>query len=314
MQQSGASQSVSTYEYLTGWRCQALGKRPSIIRAAIIRLDEKMAIGESRFAAKVAAREEDPSTWSFSTGRIHSFNTRTGYQQHILAFVNWARERQGIRTLEQLDARASALTADYLTERMAVGHSPYTLQAVRSALRLFFGERKLAGEVTLPRREREGITRSRGLAKRDADFQPANWQPLIQFLQGTGLRRGEITALQGRDVRLNEDERAEVYVHAGKGGRPRTVIARQGYTEIVLAAIQNRQPEEPVFPQVPDRLDVHALRREFAQGLYQELSGRPLPPATGRLRPSDYDLAAVEIVSKQLGHNRKDVVLNHYLR
>lgn len=107
---------------------------------------------------------------------------------------------------------------------------------------------------------------------------------------------------------------AEVYVHAGKGGRPRTVIARQGYTEIVLAAIQHRPPEEHVFPQVPDRLDVHALRREFAQGLYQELSGHPLPPATGRLRPSDYDLAAVEIVSKQLGHNRKDVVLTHYLR
>jgi integrase len=296
------------------WRCQALGKRPSIIRAAITRLDQKMAIGESRFAAKVAAREEDPSLWSFSTGKIHSHVTRADYQQHILAFVNWVRERHTIRTLEQLDARASALTAEYLAERLTSNYSPYTLQAVRSALRLFFGERDLADEVKLPHREREGITRSRGSAKRDADFQPANWQPLIQFLQGTGLRRMEITALQARDVRVNDDGRAEVYIHAGKGGRPRTVIARQGFTAAVLVVIQGHQPDEHVFPRIPSHLDIHALRREFAQGLYQEVSGRPLPPATGRLRRSDYDLAAVEIVSKQLGHNRVDVVLRHYLR
>jgi integrase len=273
-----------------------------------------MAIGESRFEAKRAAHEQDPSIWTVTTGRIHSHTTRADYQQHVLAFLNWARQQQGIRTLEALDPQAPVLAARYLSERLAAGQSPYTLQAVRAALRLFFSSRDLAGDVKLPRREREGITRSRGPAKRDAGFQPANWQPLMQFLRATGLRRAEVEALQARDVRVDEDGRAEVFVVGGKGGRPRTVVARAGFTQIVLAAAQGKEPLERVFPRVPDRLDVHALRREFAQQLYMELSGRPLPPAHGRLRPADYDLAAVEIVSKQLGHNRADVVLRHYLR
>jgi integrase len=226
--------------------------------------------------------------------------------------VSW-RERN-IRTPEQLDPQASVLVARYLTERLDAGQSPYTLQAIRAALRLFFSNRELADEVKLPRRERERMTRSRGPAKRDAGFQPENWQPLIQFLQGTGLRSMEIEALQARDVRQTEEGRAEVHVHVGKGGRPRTVVARSSYTAIVLAAAQGRQPNERVFSRIPDRLDIHALRREFAQGLYQELSGRPLPPAHGRLKPSDYDLAAAQLVSMQLGHNRVDVVLRHYLR
>ncbi len=273
-----------------------------------------MAIGESRYAAKVAAHKTDPSIWSVTTEHIHSHTTRADYQQHVLAFVNWARAQQGIRTLEQLDPQASTLATHYLSERLAAGQSPYTLQAIRSALRLFFGDRKLAEEMKLPRREREKITRSRGPAKHEAEFQPANWQPLIQFIQGTGLRRMEVTALQARDVREIEGKRAEISVHAGKGGRPRTVIPRHGYEEVVLGAIQGRQPTERVFPRIPKHLRTHKLRREFAQGLYQELSGRPLPPAEGRLRPTDYDRAAVEIVSKQLGHNRVDVVLRHYLR
>lgn len=291
-----------------------MGKRPSLIKAAINRLDEKMAIGESRYEAKRAAHEQNPSTWTVTTEKIHAHTTRADYQQHVLAFANWARQQEGIRTLEALDAQSSVLAARYLSERLAAGQSPYTLQAIRAALRLFFSNRALAGDVQLPRRKREGITRSRGPAQRDSHFQPDNWQPLIQTLQGIGLRRSEVEALQARDVRQTEDGRAEVSVHAGKGGRPRTVIARAGYTQIVLAAVEGKEPTERVFPRVPDRLDVHALRREFAQGLYQELSGRPLPPAHGRLRPTDYDLEAAELVSKQLGHNRVDVVLRHYLR
>jgi hypothetical protein len=78
--------------------------------------------------------------------------------------------------------------------------------------------------------------------------------------------------------------------------------------------VKGRDPDERVFPRIPSHLDVHALRREFAQGLYQDLSGRPLPLVTGRLRSEDYDDEAVALVSRALGHNRLDVVLRHYLR
>ncbi len=291
-----------------------MGKRPSIIKAALNRLDEKMAVGESRFAAKLAAREANPNLWSFSTGRMHSYTTRSVYQQQVLAFVNWCRTGHSIRSLEQLDANAPVLASRYLDERLAAGQSPYTLQTIRSALRLFFANRELAQDIVLPPRFREGITRSRGAAKRDAGFQPAHWQPLIAFLQATGLRRKEVSVIRVRDVQINDEGRAEVQIFSGKGGRPRTVVARPGHDEALLDVVRGRNPEERVFPRIPSLLDVHALRREFAQGLYQELSGRALPSTIGRLHSEDYDMGAVALVSHALGHNRLDVVLRHYLR
>jgi hypothetical protein len=61
-------------------------------------------------------------------------------------------------------------------------------------------------------------------------------------------------------------------------------------------------------------MDVHAYRREYAQALYLSLADLKLPPPEGRLKHSDYDLAAVQRVSWALGHNRLDAVLRHYLR
>lgn len=45
----------------------------SIIRQALDRLDERMAIGESRRAAKQALRKAGEPLWTFSTGKVHSF-------------------------------------------------------------------------------------------------------------------------------------------------------------------------------------------------------------------------------------------------
>jgi hypothetical protein len=62
-------------------------------------------------------------------------------------------------------------------------------------------------------------------------------------------------------------------------------------------------------------MDVHGYRREFAQALYlYHAPGRTLPPATGRLKRSDYDRDAAQRVSWALGHQRIDVVLRHYIR
>ncbi|EFH80119.1 hypothetical protein Krac_0673 [Ktedonobacter racemifer DSM 44963] len=78
--------------------------------------------------------------------------------------------------------------------------------------------------------------------------------------------------------------------------------------------VQGRSEEEKVFARIPSRLDIHAYRRQYAQALYQQLSGLPLPPATGRLPRGILDEEAVLAVSRALGHNRRDVVLTYYLR
>ncbi len=277
-----------------------------------------MAIKHSRGEAKEIAEAAGESTWAFSTGMIHSFKTRTVYQAHVVRFVRWARSIHQIKNLAQLDPRAEALATEWLQAQLAEGKSPYTLQAERAALRLFFGNRTLAQDVAIPRRTREHITRSRGPAAHDRHIQLANWQPLIRFLQATGLRRNELRTLRDQDIIRDDLEYLDevvVKVRNGKGGKARTVPVLPGREADVRAVLSGSDPEALVFSRIPKHLDVHSYRREYAQALYQHYApGRGLPPAQGRLKPRDYDRDAAQRVSWALGHNRIDVVIRHYLR
>lgn len=188
-----------------------MSKHPSLIHAAIERLDAKMAIGESRHALKQEARElaratGAPAPWSVTDGRIHSHRTRADYQAHVLRFLNWVRQREGLRTLDRVDACADELASAYLRERLTLGKSPYTLQAERAALRLFFGQRDLAATVAFPPRTRAGITQNRGDALIGVKgFAPAHWAAASAFLAATGLRRSEALHVRVRDVFRGND-------------------------------------------------------------------------------------------------------------
>src|SRR5260370_38985697 len=69
--------------------------RKSLIRQVIERLDSKMAIGESRYEAKKAARKaaqaRGEKLGTYSDGLIHSHKTRLTYTEQVLRFVNCAR-------------------------------------------------------------------------------------------------------------------------------------------------------------------------------------------------------------------------------
>lgn len=274
-----------------------------------------MAINQSRGKAKDAARESGERIWAFSTGRIHSFKTRSTYQEHVLKFVTWARATHHVKSLERdLDPRAEELATEWLRARLAESKSPYTLQVQRAALRLFFDNRQLAASLVIPRRARENIKRSRGEKSHDRHFQPANWPELVRFLEATGLRRQELRDLHVRDI---QEQVGQVLVHvaSGKGGRWRDVPVLPGREGDVLAVRADRDPGELAFARIPKHLDVHSYRRAYAQALYlYHAPGRSLPPAQGRLKPRDYDRAAAKCVTEALGHNRIDVVLRHYVR
>ncbi len=298
-----------------------MGHQKSIIRQAIERLDSFRGIGESRRDAKRAIREASGERlWTISTGKIHSHTTRRIYQQQVLAFINWTRDVHGITCLECLDECADELATAYLQLHMVEGKSAYTLQTERSALRLFFQRRSLAQTLALPRRKRSDITRSRFVAAHDRHFQVANWQPLIRLLTATGLRRNEVRLLQVRDIVACDTDadfagQTTVRVRNGKGGKSRTVPVLAGHELDVLCLTEGRQADEQVFSTIPGHLDVHSYRRAYAQSLYLSLApGRSLPPPTGYLKQSDYDVEAVLQVSQALGHRRRDVVLRHYLR
>jgi hypothetical protein len=296
-----------------------MAKHPSLIREALRRFDGLKAFGESRHALKAEQRDELRAAgatiaWSHSTGKIHSLGTADTYKRQVLDYCAWAREMHGVRHLANLDNRAAELAAAWLSQQLAEHKSPHTVQMQRFALRMFHADRALGTDVAIPSRRREAITRSRGETAADRRIDPARWHALIAFLHATGLSRREVASLRVSQVDDAEGRALSIWVPNGKGGKARTVIVLFGAEDAVRQAIAGKQPEDKVFERIPVVLDVHACRRSYAQALYQALSGRPLPPATGRLPPGSYDRAAVEMVSWSLGHRRTDVVLRHYLR
>lgn len=291
-----------------------MGKHKGIIYAALERLDSLMAIGEKRSEAKAQAQAQGQSTWAFSDGKIHSYQTRTNYQRIVLHFLIWCRAEHGTHYLHEVDEQADVLASLYLQTRVEQGYSAWTLQTERSALRLFFQDRTLAQSVVLPQRRREAIKRSRYPAVRDRHFQPKNWPELLAFLDATGLRREEARDLRVGDIYPRMDGRLVVRVRRGKGGQSREVEVFPGHEEAVLAVVRGRRSEEQVFAGVPGHLDVHAQRRQFAQEFYQHESGRPLPSPEGRLQTNEIDQDAARHVSEELGHHRLDIITTNYIR
>jgi integrase len=290
-----------------------------VIKEIVERLESLMAIGESRGAAKEAALAAGGKTWAFSTGKIHSYKTRQVYQEHAIRFGKWARATYGVKQFAELEARADELVSAYLRKHLDEQKSAFTLQTIRAALRMLFGNRQLAQAVALPKRLRKNITRSRGPKAHDRHFQPKNWPDLLNFLEATGLRRDEVTMLRVGDILEQDPEyggQTTVIVRNGKGGKERTVPIDPDRVQDVLKLKAGRSDDERVFARVPRHLDVHFHRRDFAQDRYQRHAPEhELPPIEKeRLSPKDYDRAAAEIVTESLGHHRRSIILTHYIR
>jgi integrase len=283
--------------------------------AAIQRLNSLMADGEKRSEAKAEARLRGESLFAFSDGKIHAFESRNNYQKIVMRFLDWCRDQHNLRDLAKIDEQADELASLYLVERIEANYSAWTLQTERSALRMFFQDRTLIDCVELPPRRRENIKRSRLEAARDSQINLDNWQHVIKFCLACGLRREELRDLYRRDVYVRPgDSRLVVRVVKGKGGKWREVPVFPGREEALSTVVEGKAPDAHVFDRISGLLDIHSYRRQFAQELYEHLSGHPLPPKEGRLKSADLDCATAQYVSRCLGHNRIDIIFGHYIR
>jgi hypothetical protein len=274
-----------------------------------------MADHQKRSKAKDEARARGEPLFAFTDGKIHAFESRNNYQKIVMRFIDWVRDQHNIRDLSHIDEQADELASLYLLERIAQSKSAWTLSTERSALRMFFQDRTLTDTIELPKRRREDIKRSRHPAKRDGHINLDNWRHVINFCLACGLRREELRDLYVYEIYpRRKDERLVVKVRHGKGGKDREVPVFPGREQAVYSQVEHRDPDEHVFSKISGLLDIHSYRRQFAQELYEHLSGRPLPPLEGRLQSADLDRDAALRVSRCLGHNRIDIIFGHYIR
>lgn len=301
------------------------------------KLNGKMAIGQSRHAAKNKAREEakgqgqSTSAVDVRVDTIHSIGTYNAYMEHCTNFVNWAIDEKGVNKYASLK-KIEPLAAEYLKEREEKGLSLYTLKAEKAALGKLYGheiEYKFKEKRTVDK-----ITRSRGETERQKHFSEERNIDLVQICKGTGGRREDIQKLTSQCF-FSDDKSLWVVFKSSKGGRDRIAPVLPAYREAIEKFIKGKDPNAPLFDHIHNAADIHSYRREYAKELYslvkenKEIQHEYLSHYPERIKKqNEYDKYFsrgdkatrfvgykddIYIVSQALGHNRLEVSVNHYL-
>ncbi len=258
-----------------------------------------------------------------STPYIHSSETYKTYVKQVTAFANWCIENGYNKTPEL----AFEHVPDYLKLCEEKGQKAHTIQTKMNAIAKAFGVSTLDIDYTAPKRLRSEITRSRGIAKRDVGFSLKNPENQLQNALGRsfGLRRAELDAIHWEDlVKRNGVLCMKIVkrngICAAKGGKERVIEfhGTEQELKIIEKAYKNCGGEGKCVARVHSHLDEHANRAMYACRCYKAYAQEEIPQKDKYICRKDkkgviYDRQAMLITSRNLGHNRIDVIASNYL-
>ncbi len=273
---------------------------------------------------KDAAKAEYRKNGGTKDGYLHpkglfSHKSYSTYCSDISTFARWAAEHTNAKNAKS----AKQYVHKYLKDLQKAGRSAATIYKYAHALaRAYECEVRDFG-VELEKRKRENITRSRRDVKSDKRFKAPKYERAREFSRGTGARYGGLEKIRVCDIRERDGGGYEVFLDE-KGGKERWARVLPKYESHVLSCFEEareRGEDALLFPKgtLDHHIDIHACRAEYARASYDqyESDGR----ASGKLyccrneRYGEiYDKGILEAVSHDLGHNRCDVVVNHYMR
>jgi hypothetical protein len=262
--------------------------------------------GHSRHEDKKTGKDKD---------RIYTDKTYHDYIKISKGFANWVKAQYPqTKHLKQTKKYVDG----YLQYMIDKGLSSYTIGTRKAALMKLFGAN--SGDfISVPKRKREDITRSRVPAKRDKHLSEAKRKYYEKITDAIGCRRSELTRVRGRDLRYSKKTgKYYVYFHAGtKGGRPRYAELLDDTGEII--EMFRLAGDRQICPQVSEVYDNHSRRAVYAQKLYTKYA-RPVDQIPkedryimrGDMKGVILDRKAMKYVSEALGHSRINVFAGHY--
>lgn len=261
-------------------------------------LYEMKRFGESKHDAKKEGRADEG---------IYSKVTMNNYIAKATHFANWCKAEYGCKTLEDCKPYAQA----YIDSRSHL--KAYTLKSDVSAIRkLYKGEIDVKSDKS---RNRGEIQRCRAYTERSRQADKSN--PEIKaFCQATGLRRHELEALRKTDIKIKGDK-VYIQVLQGKGGKFRSVEVTKSGKDLVRQYASDSS--DRIFEKIETNLPIHMYRGDYAKILYEQLMAEKTTPTTnwyhcrGDKVGIKYDRDVMLEVSRNLGHNRVDVIAGHYL-
>ncbi|GFI45601.1 hypothetical protein IMSAGC019_00913 [Lachnospiraceae bacterium] len=298
-------------------------------------LVNKISFGNSKHEAK---KDLD---FGQSSYQIYAKTTYDTYKKECLKFADWLQSEKGIKRIKEIDD-IKPYAQEYLQSRLDKGCSVWTVKMEKSALGMLYNE---PIKFDMPKRDINNITRSRH--DRNSHFsRDGKYHDVYVIALATGGRRADIAGLKPDDFKM-QDGKLYVDFERSKGGRSRFTYVREEYTEEVFKIVQKAKEsgQDKVLEEVPSNMDIHALRKEYAYSLYQDIQkdselrtfllnhepprkeyrtsvnkdGMKVTKEVQRDIYKDRDgnifkRDDIYIISRMLGHNRIDTAICHYLK
>lgn len=285
----------------------------SIKRQLKTEMWKKKAFGESKRKLQNKAIEENKNKDFYTKDKIFSQSTFKNYYTNNLRFLQYVQNKHPeVKTIEE----AQVYVKEYMDDCKERGLSAWTQQAYMMAINKLYGSEASDYGISLERRSTGNITQNRGKEDKRQRFSELKYQKEINFCKHTGLRRREVLATTGKDY-IKKGDDYYIQVHNGKGGKYREAKIIGEPAEVAqIIDYMDSKGDKPLFDYITPELPIHAYRREYAWDYYH-LEARSLDSLNSKdiikSRKGWFDRSACLEVSRSLGHNRENVVYQHYL-
>lgn len=198
-------------------------------------------------------------------------NTIKVYKRCIKAFGVWARE-QGYKCVTDIETAGSVKVLQryeqYLESQTGSPSSIHTkLAPVCKGLGVSMSE------VDKPKRGAEALKRGRvedNNVQGKKEVLNPKFERLIAFQSAVGIRRAELSRLQGRDLVQDQEGNLCIRVIKGKGGKDQLQRILPDDIETVMQIMLPVKPDQYVFTrrEMRNDIDLHSYRRALAQKAY----------------------------------------------
>lgn len=204
---------------------------------------------------------------------ISDRDTIHSYKSAINRFCSWAKE-EGISKEQVLASPREYLQAytNHLAESGLSKASIHTYIAAPCK-----GLHIPMQHISKPQRSADDITRSRGDRNPQGQRETLNprFERLVRFQEITGLRRAELEALRGEDLRMR-DGKMYVIARQGKGGKEQWQRILPKDAEVVQRTFSGIKKDDRVFTpgEMKNKIDLHQMRAMHAKECYDYYATR----------------------------------------
>lgn len=313
-----------------------MAKKKSVERLFRNELSNRIAYGQSKH------KDKQELKFGQSTYKIYSFSTYNTYTKEIEQYAKWLQSEKGINKIKDI-YETEQFAKEYLQSRLDKGISVWTVKMERSALGMLYNQ---IIDIKMPIRDKKEIIRSRQeKAYTKHISREGKHKDIFTIAVSTGCRRKDIGKLTVNSF-IEKNGHLYVKILQSKGGRDRIAPVVPNLQEEVKVILEKAKAErrEKLFDVIPQKIDIHGLRREYAQNIYNtfvidkafrddylKLIGkteyheyRTFKDADGNTHIREvmrtiykdrqgncFDVMDLSSLSQSLGHNRLDVSLGY---